>query len=93
MCIYIKANGNEFKAIKLYISTNMPTDTNPEDILALKGKDMSEQYIPDMIKYGYALYVVTGLTPGTTYDIFFGFTTIYGKTQYYRTQYTPVSAK
>ncbi len=94
MCIYIEANGNELKAIKLYISTNMPADTNPEDVLALKGAwDKSEQYIPDMIEYGYALSVVTGLTPGTTYDIFFGFTTIYGKTQYYRTQYTPGSAK
>ena len=94
MCIYIVANGNELKSIKLYISTNMPADTNPEDVLALKDAwDMSEKYIPDMIESGYTLSVVTGLTPGTTYDIFFGFTTIYGKTQYYRLQYTPGAAK
>lgn len=72
----------------------MPADTNPEDVLALNGaKDMSEQYIPDMIEYGYTLSVVTDLTPGTTYDIFLGITTIYGKTQYYRLQYTPGAAK
>ena len=94
MCIYIVANGNELKSIKLYISTNMPADTNPEDVLALKDAwDMSEKYIPDMIESGYTLSVITGLTPGTTYDIFLGFTTIYGKTQYYRIQYTPESAK
>ena len=93
MCIYIEANGNELKSIKLYISTNMPADTNPEDVLAQKGKDLSEKYITDMIEYGYTLLVVTGLTPGTTYDIFLGFTTIYGKTQYYRTQYTSGTAK
>jgi hypothetical protein len=93
MCIYIKANGNELKSIKLYISSNMPADTNPEDVLALKGKDMSDQHIPNMVQYGFTLINCTGLTPGTTYDILFGFTTIYGKTQYYRSQYTPGAAK
>lgn len=94
MCIYIEANGNELKSIKLYISTNMPAEITPEEALALSGtKDMSDQYLPDIIEYGYTLAVFTGLTPGTTYDIFLGFTTIYGKTQYYRAQYTPTAAK
>jgi hypothetical protein len=45
-----------------------------------------------MIENGYALAVYTGLTAGTTYDIFLGFTTIYGETKYFRTDYTPAAA-
>ena len=45
-----------------------------------------------MIENGYALAVYTGLTPGTTYDIFLGFTTIDGETKYFRTAYTPAAA-
>jgi hypothetical protein len=45
-----------------------------------------------MIENGYALAVYTGLTPGTTYDVFLGFTTIYGETKYFRTAYTPAAA-
>ena len=44
-----------------------------------------------MVEKGYALAVYTGLTPGTTYDVFLGFSTIYGETKYFRTAYTPAA--
>jgi hypothetical protein len=45
-----------------------------------------------MAENGYALAVYKGLTPGTTYDVFLAFTTIYGETKYFREQYTPGAA-
>ena len=94
MCIYIKANGNELESIKFFVSTKISAEVTPEEALAQPGTmDLSDQHIPNMVQYGYTLINCTGLTPGTTYNVFLGFTTIYGKTQYYRSQYTPGAAK
>ena len=94
MCIYIEANGNELESIKFFVSTKISAEVTPEEALAQPGTmDLSDQHIPNMVQYGYTLINCTGLTPGATYNVFLGFTTIYGKTQYYRTQYTPGSAK
>ena len=94
MCIYIKANGKELESIKFLVSTKISAEVTPEEALAQPGTmDLSDQHIPNMVQYGFTLINCTGLTPGTTYNVFLGFTTIYGKTQYYRSQYTPGAAK
>ena len=94
MCIYIEANGNELESIKFFVSTKISAEVTPEEALAQPGTmDLSDQHIPNMVQYGFTLINCTGLTPGATYNVFLGFTTIYGKTQYYRSQYTPGAAK
>ena len=94
MCIYIEANGDELESIKFFVSTKISAEVTPEEALAQPGTmDLSDQHIPNMVQYGYTLINCTGLTPGATYNVFLGFTTIYGKTQYYRSQYTPGAAK
>lgn len=92
MCIYMEANGNEIKSIKALVSTGVPAEVTPEEALASSNAEDFSDFIPDMIENGYALAVYTGLTPGTTYDIFLGFTTIYGETKYFRAAYTPAAA-
>jgi hypothetical protein len=92
MCIYMEANGEEIKSIKAFVSTGVPADVTPEQALAAQGAEDFSDFIPDMIENGYALAVYTGLTPGTTYDIFLSFTTIYGEVKYFRTAYTPAAA-
>ena len=92
MCIYMEANGNELKSIRGFVSAGVPAEVTPEEALAAQGAEDFSDFIPDMIENGYALAVYTGLTPGTTYDIFLGFTTIYGETKYFRTAYTPAAA-
>ena len=92
MCIYMEANGNEIKSIKALVSTGVPAEVTPEEALASSNAEDFSDFIPDMIENGYALAVYTGLTPGTTYDVFLGFTTIYGETKYFRAAYTPAAA-
>ena len=92
MCIYMEANGNEIKSIKAFVSAGVPAEVTPEEALAHPNAEDYSDFIPDMIENGYALAVYTGLTPGTTYDVFLGFTTIYGETKYFRTAYTPTAA-
>ena len=94
MCIKIEGNGEVLESIKFYASKNIPAETTPEEALARSdAKDLSDTHIPNMLKHGFTLLVATNLTPGATYEVFLGFTTIYGTTQYYHTQYTPVAAK
>lgn len=92
MCIYMQANGNELKSIKALVSTGVPAEVTPEEVFASSDAEDFSDFIPEMIENGYALAVYTGLTPGTTYDVFLAFTTIYGETKYFRTQYTPGAA-
>lgn len=92
MCIYMEANGNEIKAIKAFVSAGVPAEVTPEEALAHPNAEDYSDFIADLIADGYALAVYTGLTPGTTYDVFLGFTTIYGETKYFRTAYTPAAA-
>jgi hypothetical protein len=92
MCIYMEANGEEIKSIKAFVSVGVPAEVTPEEALAQPNAEDFSDFIPDMIENGYALAVYTGLTAGTTYDIFLGFTTIYGETKYFRTAYTPAAA-
>jgi hypothetical protein len=92
MCIYMEANGEELKSIRGFVGTGVPAEVTPQEALAAQGAEDFSDFIPDMIENGYALAVYTGLTPGTTYDIFLGFTTIYGETKYFRTAYTPAAA-
>lgn len=92
MCIYMEANGNEIKSIKAFVSTGVPAEVTPEEALAQPNAEDYSDFIPDMIENGYALAVYTGLTPDTTYDVFLGFTTIYGETKYFRAAYTPTAA-
>ena len=91
MCIYMEANGSEIKAIKAYVGVGVPAEITIEEVLANPNAEDFSSFIPDMIEYGYALAVYTGLTPGTTYDVFLGFSTIYGETKYFRTAYTPAA--
>jgi hypothetical protein len=93
MCIYMEANGEEIKSIKAFVSTGVPADVTPEEALAQPSAEDFSDFIPEMIDNGYALAVYTGLTPGTTYNVFLGFTTIYGETKYFRTDYTPAAAE
>lgn len=92
MCIYMEANGNELKSIKALVSTGVPAEVTPEEVFASSDAEDFSDFISEMIENGYALAVYTGLTPGTTYDVFLAFTTIYGETKYYRTAYTPGAA-
>jgi hypothetical protein len=91
MCIYMKANAEEISSILGYVGTGVPAEVTPEEVFAQGGEDFSD-FIADMAKDGYALAVYKGLTPGTTYDVFLAFTTIYGETKYFREQYTPGAA-
>lgn len=91
MCIYMEANGSEIKSIKAFVATGVPAEVTPEEALANPNAEDFSEFIPDMIENGYALAVYTGLTPGTTYDVFLGFSTIYGETKYFRTAYTPAA--
>ena len=91
MCIYMEANGSEIKSIKAFVATGVPAEVTPEEALANPNAEDFSEFIPDMIENGYALAVYTGLTPGTTYDVFLGFNTIYGETKYFRTAYTPAA--
>lgn len=91
MCIYMAANAEELTAIKGYVGVDVPAEVTPEEVFAQGGEDFSD-FIADMAENGYALAVYKGLTPGTTYDIFLAFTTIYGETKYFREQYTPGAA-
>ena len=92
MCIYMEANGNEIKSIMVFVATGVPAEVTPEEALTLSGAGDISFFIPEMIEYGYALAVFTDLTPGTTYDIFLGFTTIYGETKYFHKQHTTAAA-
>lgn len=92
MCIYMEANGNELKSIKALVSTGVPAEVTPEEVFASSDAEDFSDFISEMIENGYALAVYTGLTPGTTYNVFLAFTTIYGETKYYRTDYTPGAA-
>jgi hypothetical protein len=92
MCIYMEANGDEIKSIMAYVGTGVPAEVTPEEALSSPYAEDFSGFIPEMIENGYALAVYTGLTPGTTYDVFLGFTTIYGETKYFRTAYTPAAA-
>ena len=92
MCIYIEANGYEIKSIMACYAAGVPAELTPEEALAHSGADISS-FIPDLIEYGYALLVVPDLTPGTTYDIFLGFTTIYGETKYFHKHHTTAAAE
>lgn len=91
MCIYMEANAEELTAIKGYVGKGVPAEVTPEEVFAQGGEDFSD-FIPDMAENGYALAVYKGLTPGTTYDVFLAFTTIYGETKYFHEQYTPGAA-
>ena len=91
MCIYMEANAEELTAIKGFVGTGVPAEVTPEEVFAQGGEDFSD-FIAEMAENGYALAVYTGLTPGTTYNVFLGFTTIYGETKYFREQYTPGAA-
>jgi hypothetical protein len=91
MCIYMKANAAEISSILAYVGTGVPAEVTPEEVFAQVGEDLSD-FIADMAENGYALAVYTGLTPGTTYNVFLAFTTIYGETKYFRTDYTPGAA-
>lgn len=91
MCIYMEANAEELTAIKGYVGTGVPAEVTPEEVFAQGGEDFSD-FIAEMAENGYALAVYKGLTPGTTYDVFLAFTTIYGETKYFREQYTPGAA-
>ena len=93
MCIYMEANGEEIKSIKAFVSLGVPAEVTPEEVLSSPNAEDFSEFIPEMIEKGYALAVYTGLTPGTTYDIFLGFTTIYGEVKYFRTAYTPAAAE
>jgi NAD/NADP transhydrogenase alpha subunit len=73
------------------VDTGVPAEVTPEEVFAQGGEDFRD-FIADMAKDGYALAVYKGLTPGTTYDVFLAFTTIYGETKYFREQYTPGAA-
>ena len=90
MCIYMAADGTQLKSIVGYVGQGVPADVANEEILA-NGEDFSD-FIPDMVQYGYALAVYTGLTEGATYDVVLGFETIYGEFKTYRTTYTPKAA-
>jgi hypothetical protein len=91
MCIYMKANAAEISSILAYVGTGVPAEVTPEEVFAQVGEDLSD-FIADMAENGYALAVYTGLTPGTTYNVFLAFTTIYGETKYFRTDYTTGAA-
>ena len=91
MCIYMAANAEELTAIKGYVGVDVPAEVTPEEVFAQGGEDFSD-FIADMAENGYALAVYKGLTPGTTYDVFLAFTTIYGETKYFHEQYTPGAA-
>jgi hypothetical protein len=91
MCIYMEANAEEISSILGYVGTGVPTEVTPEEVFAQTGEDFSD-FIPEMAENGYALAVYKNLTPGTTYDVFLAFTTIYGETKYFREQYTPGAA-
>ena len=91
MCIYMEANAEELTAIKGFVGTGVPAEVTPEEVFAQGGEDFSD-FIAEMAENGYALAVYKGLTPGTTYDVFLAFTTIYGETKYFREQYTPGAA-
>jgi hypothetical protein len=91
MCIYMEANAEEISSILGYVGTGVPTEVTPEEVFAQGGEDFSD-FIPEMAENGYALAVYKNLTPGTTYDVFLAFTTIYGETKYFREQYTPGAA-
>lgn len=91
MCIYMEANAEELTAIKGYVGTGVPAEVTPEEVFAQGGEDFND-FIAEMAENGYALAVYKGLTPGTTYDVFLAFTTIYGETKYFREQYTPGAA-
>ena len=91
MCIYMAANAEELTAIMGYVGVDVPAEVTPEEVFAQGGEDFSD-FIADMAENGYALAVYKGLTPGTTYDVFLAFTTIYGETKYFHEQYTPGAA-
>lgn len=90
MCIYMAADGTQLKSIVGYVGQGVPADVANEEVLA-NGEDFTS-FIPDMVQYGYALAVYTGLTEGATYDVVLGFETIYGEFKTYRTTYTPKAA-
>jgi hypothetical protein len=91
MCIYMEANAEEISSILGFVAADVPAEVTPEEVFAQYGEDFSD-FIPEMAENGYALAVYKGLTPGTTYDVFLAFTTIYGETKYFREQYTPGAA-
>ena len=91
MCIFMKADGTQIASISGFVGAGVPADITNEEVLAQAGQDFSS-FIPEMIEYGYALALYTGLTEGTTYDVVLGFETIYGELKTYRTTYTPTAA-
>ena len=91
MCIYMAANAAEISSILAFVGVDVPAEVTPEEVFAQGGEDFSG-FIDDMAENGYALAVYKGLTPGTTYDVFLAFTTIYGETKYFHEQYTPGAA-
>ena len=90
VCIYMEANADELESIKYYVddSRRVPAGMSSGEIIALYGNDAS-YCINEMYGVGYSFLVFPGMTPGTTIDVFLGFTTVYGDTLYYHTQYTP----
>lgn len=92
MCIYMQANAAELSSIFAFVGTGVPAEVTPEEIFASSDAEDFSDFIAKMAEYGYALAVYTGLTPGTTYNVFLAFTTIYGETKYFRTDYTPGAA-
>ena len=86
MCIYMQTDGTQLRSITAFVGTDIPSEMTNEEVLAY-GEDFSS-FIPDMVEYGYALAVYSGLTEGTTYDIVLGFTTIFGELKTFRLQHT-----